>query len=178
MVTIQWLSAWYYFLNCDLWLKDIIFLHKVWVFFLVINGMVPLFLSYKKFSIFTLKMKKYRLLFWNMKQLMNSGYISLITFLICCCIYFSNLICFLFFSVTLAQVFNNKWKEWIGNSEWCRSGHKKQIKVESVRLVFRSLFRFVLLFDFSRLKHFTYYWWVLTIWKIMSTLLSMSKLKK
>ena len=168
MVTIQWLSARHYFLNCDFWLKDITFLHKILsLFFGDKSYGTPIFIL-QKFSIFTLKMK----------QLMNSGYISLITFLICCCIYFSNVICFLFFSVTLAQVFNNKWKEWIGNSEWCRSGHKKQIKVESVRLVFRSLFRFVLLFDFSRLKHFTYDWWVLTIWKIMSTLLSMSKLKK
>ena len=142
------------FLNWELWLEDNS------ESFLVMDGMAPLFLSCKKFDIFTLKMK-------------SSIYLH-------CCRYVLNVKCFLFFSVILDQNLNNKWKEWIWYSEWCRSDHKKQINNECVRLVFRSLSRFVLVFDFNRLKHFSYgnNWWELTIWKTMPTLLSMNKLKK
>ena len=142
------------FLNWDLWLEDNS------ESFLVMDGMASLFLSCKKFDIFTLKMK-------------SSIYLH-------CCRYVLNVKCFLFFSVILDQNLNNKWKEWIWYSEWCRSDHKKQINDECVRLVFRSWSRFVLVFDFNRLKYFSYgnKWWKLTIWEIMPTLLSMNKLKK
>ena len=96
-----------FFLNCDLWLKDIIFLRNFWVF---LEWMVWYPYLYHTISSVHLYPRWKNQFILNMKQLMNSD----------CCIYFCNLNCFLFFSVTLNQNFSNKWKDWVQMVLWMK----------------------------------------------------------
>ena len=113
-----------FFLNWDLWLKDIIFCHKFWVF-LVMDGMAPLFLSYKKFNIFALKMK-------------SSIYLH-------CCAYVSNLNCFL--SWTKIYIINKN-SEYGVNDVGVIIINKSTIKVYSLYFeVYPDLYWFLILTD-------------------------------
>ena len=97
-----------FFLNWDLWLKDIIFLRNFWVFLEWIVWYPYLYHTISSVHLYPRWKNQFIIL--NMKQLMNSD----------CCIYFCNLNCLLFFSVTLNQNFSNKWNEWVQMVLWMK----------------------------------------------------------
>ena len=79
----------FFFLNCDLWLKDVIFLHNFWVFLWWMVWYPYFYHTISSVSSINLDLWwKILFIILNMKQLMNSDYVYLIAFPICCCLCF------------------------------------------------------------------------------------------